>query len=168
MMAESNRNRVLAKMDWLHRKISEIDEENNTRQMDTVLQHWVPVLYRVSLVCHKLQEKGDSKISEACGKLLHQIKSLDLRFNLQIEKSGQASRARSPSPSRPKQTTLSFQTSKMNVSMTLADPRDLPAGFDGFKETFHCLSLDCARDKGPYLVDAGLGKKILLVHKSML
>lgn len=55
--------------------------------MNLVLQEWVPVLYRLSLVCTKLsQDKVKKEVAMASARLLDQIKSLDLKFNLEIEK----------------------------------------------------------------------------------
>jgi hypothetical protein len=88
--------------------------------MNLVLQEWVPVLYRLSLVCAKLsRDKVKKEVAMASARLLDQIKSLDLKFNLEIEKAAQKG------PDRPQ-----LVMSRPEVrSMTLYEARKLSTGF---------------------------------------
>lgn len=59
IMSEVNNKQVLDRLTWLQERIAAIDASGNVRQMNTIMQSWVPVLYRLFLVCPKLQRSKD-------------------------------------------------------------------------------------------------------------
>ena len=102
--------------------------------MNLVLQDWVPVLYRLSLVCTKLsRDKIKKEVATASARLLDQVKSLDLRFNLEIEKAAQKV------PERP---VLKIPQPEVR-SLTLYEARRLPGEYGRFAEEMDHFQICC-------------------------
>jgi hypothetical protein len=59
-MSEATNKRISEKLNWLHTQICSIDASHNVKRMNTIMQDWVPVLFRLLLVCTKLS-RGKQK-----------------------------------------------------------------------------------------------------------